>query len=114
MSAGLDGIRTRAERVAAALADMRTSVRQDESVAGGGSLPDQTLPTWIVELEVSGAAAFEQRLRTGACPVIARMENGKIVLDLRTVEDREVDDLKDAVRAARLSVQQQSSLPAHP
>ena len=42
MSAGLDGIRTRAERVAAALADMRASVRQDESVAGGGSLPDQT------------------------------------------------------------------------
>ncbi len=114
MSDGLDGIRTRAERVAASLADMRASVRRDESVAGGGSLPDQTIPTWVVELEVSGAAAFEQRLRTGACPVIARMEDGKIVLDLRTVEDREVDDLKDAVRAARQSVQQQSSLPAHP
>jgi L-seryl-tRNA(Ser) seleniumtransferase len=112
--AGLDEIRGRAERVAAELEDLQASVRPDESVAGGGSLPDRTVPTWVVEFEVGGAAAFEKRLRTGACPVISRMENGRIVLDLRTVEDREVDDLVAAVKAARQSVRQQSSLPAHP
>jgi L-seryl-tRNA(Ser) seleniumtransferase len=111
--AGLDEIRGRAERLAAELEDMHASVRPDESVTGGGSLPDRTVPTWVVELDVKSAAAFEKQLRSGACPVIARVENGKIVLDLRTVEDREIDALVAAVRAARQSVQQQSSLPAH-
>jgi L-seryl-tRNA(Ser) seleniumtransferase len=109
----LDEIRGRAERVAAELEGMQPSVRPDESVTGGGSLPDRTVPTWVVELGVKSAAAFEKQLRSGACPVIARVENGKIVLDLRTVEDREIDALIAAVRAARQSVQQQSSLPAH-
>ena len=112
--AGLDEIRTRAERVAAELKELQASVCPGESVTGGGSLPDQTVPTWIVELDVTAAQAFEQRLRTGACPVVARMENGKIVLDMRTVEDHEIDALIAAVKAARQSVPQQSSLPAHP
>jgi L-seryl-tRNA(Ser) seleniumtransferase len=112
--AGLDEIRTRAERVAAELKELQVSVSPGESVTGGGSLPDQTVPTWTVELDVTAAPAFEQRLRTGACPVVARMENGKIVLDMRTVEDHEVDSLIAAIKAARQSVLQQSSLPAHP
>ncbi|HEY3458814.1 MAG TPA: L-seryl-tRNA(Sec) selenium transferase [Bryobacteraceae bacterium] len=112
--AGLDEIRTRAERVTAELKDLQASVCPGESVTGGGSLPDQTVPTWIVELDVTAAPAFEQRLRTGACPVVSRMENGKIVLDMRTVEDHEVDALIAAVKAARQSVPQQSSLPARP
>ena len=111
--AALDEIRTRAEHVAAELKDLQASVCPGESVTGGGSLPDQTVPTWIVELDVAAAPAFEQRLRTGACPVVARIENGKIVLDMRTVEDHEVDLLIAAVKAARQSVPQQSSLPAH-
>ncbi len=113
--AGLDEIRTRAERVAAELKEqLQAAVCPGESVAGGGSLPDQTVPTWVVELDVTAAPAFEQHLRTGACPVVTRMENGKIVLDMRTVEDHEVDALIAAVKAARQSVPQQSSLPARP
>jgi L-seryl-tRNA(Ser) seleniumtransferase len=112
--AGLDEIRTRAERVTAELKDLQASVCPGESVTGGGSLPDQTVPTWIVELDVTAARAFEQRLRTGACPVVARIENDKIVLDMRTVADHEVDALIAGVKAARQSVLQQSSLPGRP
>jgi len=114
MFAGLDEIRGRAQRLALQLEDMRPSVRPDESVAGGGSLPDRTVPTWVVELDVPSAVEFEKRLRTGACPVVSRIESGKIVLDLRTVDDREVDALAAAVKAATQPLPQQYSQPAHP
>ncbi|HMJ63218.1 MAG TPA: L-seryl-tRNA(Sec) selenium transferase [Bryobacteraceae bacterium] len=114
MFAGLDEIRSRAERLALKLEDMRLSVRPDESVAGGGSLPGQTVPTWVIELDVPSAVEFEKRLRTGACPVVSRIESGKIVLDLRTVDDREVDALAAAVKAATQPLPQQYSQPAHP
>ena len=112
--AGLDEIRSRAERLALKLEDMRLSVRSDESIAGGGSLPDQTVPTWVVELDVPSAVEFEKRLRTGACPVVSRIESGKIVLDLRTVDDREIDALAAAIRAATQPLPRQYSQPAHP
>jgi L-seryl-tRNA(Ser) seleniumtransferase len=111
---GLDEIRTRAERVAAELKELQATVRPGESVTGGGSLPDQAVPTWVVELDVKPSTNFEERLRTGGCPVIVRMETGKIVLDMRTVQNHEVDELIAAVKAARQSVPQQPSLPAHP
>jgi len=114
MFAGLDEIRSRAERVASNLEEMQPSVRPDESVAGGGSLPDQTVPTWVIELDVPSAVEFEKRLRTGACPVVSRIESDKIVLDLRTVDDREVDALAAAVKAATQPLPQQHSQPAHP
>jgi L-seryl-tRNA(Ser) seleniumtransferase len=112
--AGLDEIRGRAERVASNLEEMQPSVRPDESVAGGGSLPDQTVPTWVVEFDVPSAFEFEKRLRTGACPVISRIESGKVVLDMRTVEDREVEALVAAIKAATQLLQQPHSQPAHP
>jgi L-seryl-tRNA(Ser) seleniumtransferase len=114
MFAGLDEIRSRAERVASNLEEMQPSVRPDESVAGGGSLPDQTVPTWVVELDVPSAMEFEKRLRTGVSPVVSRIENGKVVLDMRTVDDREVDSLVTAVKAAIQSLPQQHSQPARP
>ncbi|MBY0504782.1 MAG: L-seryl-tRNA(Sec) selenium transferase [Bryobacteraceae bacterium] len=55
-----------------------------ESVAGGGSTPDQTLPAWLVRLP-GPAHKLERQLRGHATPIIARIESGAVVLDLRTV-----------------------------
>jgi L-seryl-tRNA(Ser) seleniumtransferase len=99
--APLKEIQNRAELVATQLEGFRTTVRQSESAIGGGSTPDQTLPTWVVELEVSGASALERRLRSAPIPVIARIERDRIILDMRTVSDEDVDALVAAIRAAR-------------
>jgi L-seryl-tRNA(Ser) seleniumtransferase len=112
--AGLEEIRGRAARVASKLEDMQLCVRPDESLVGGGALPDQTVPTWVIELDVPSAIEFEKRLRTGAFPVVSRIEKGKILLDMRTVADREVDALVAAVKAATQPVLRQHSQPAHP
>lgn len=55
------------------------------SAVGGGSLPGQTLPTYLVALEAESPNAIAARLRNSDPPVIARVENDRLVLDPRTV-----------------------------
>lgn len=93
-------LRTRAERIAAQLPELQITVRQGESPIGGGSTPDQMLPTWVVELEVTRPSAFESRLRESDIPVIARIERDKVVLDMRTVANDEEKRLIETVRGA--------------
>jgi L-seryl-tRNA(Ser) seleniumtransferase len=85
-----DEIRVRAEKLAAQIPG--ASVEPGESVTGGGSTPDQRLPTWLIALP-GNAVALEKHLRTGTPPVIARIESGRVLLDLRTVSPEEEPDL---------------------
>jgi len=74
-----------------------------ESLAGGGSTPAQSLPTKLVRIRSvrRSAAQIEQRLRRGAnTSVIARVENGAVVLDLRTVFAEQEAVLAEALTAA--------------
>lgn len=71
-----------------------------ESVIGGGSTPDQALPTWLVALACESPNACERRLRQGDPPVIARIERDQLLLDPRTVFPAEEDELITAVLAA--------------
>ena len=58
-----------------------------ESVIGGGAAPSSVLPTRLLAISYAGLSADElaARLRASDPPVIARVENGKVLLDLRTV-----------------------------
>jgi L-seryl-tRNA(Ser) seleniumtransferase len=56
-----------------------------ESAVGGGSLPGERLPTWLVALEVSNPNKFLSQLRTAQPPIIARVEDGLVMIDPRTV-----------------------------
>jgi L-seryl-tRNA(Ser) seleniumtransferase len=58
-----------------------------QSTVGGGSLPGETLPTKLVALAVNNPDEFLARLRRGDPPVVARIENDRVVFDLRTVLD---------------------------
>jgi L-seryl-tRNA(Ser) seleniumtransferase len=55
------------------------------STVGGGSLPGETLPTRLVALAAGSPDAVAARLRTGEPPVIARIQDDRLVLDPRTV-----------------------------
>ncbi|MGH9656008.1 MAG: L-seryl-tRNA(Sec) selenium transferase [Bryobacteraceae bacterium] len=91
----LEEIRCRAERVAAQISGM---IVEGKSAIGGGSTPAVTLPTWVVELSVENPDDFSARLRQAEMPVIARIERDKIVLDMRTVADEEVESLIATIR----------------
>jgi L-seryl-tRNA(Ser) seleniumtransferase len=74
------------------------------SVIGGGSTPDQQLPTNLISIACSrhSAAELEKRLRKpgNSTPVIARIENKQLILDLRTVFTDEESELAAALASA--------------
>jgi L-seryl-tRNA(Ser) seleniumtransferase len=79
---------TRAERIAQGISgDLSASIVDGMSTIGGGSAPGATLPTRLLRLAHArlSAAALEERLRTLDPPVIARIEDDHVVIDLRTV-----------------------------
>jgi L-seryl-tRNA(Ser) seleniumtransferase len=90
-----DQLRQRATALAAEIPG--ATVRPGESLAGGGSTPDQTLPAFLVQLP-GNPVPIERRLRLGEPPVIVRIENGHAVVDLRTVLPSEEHELLLALR----------------
>ena len=75
-----------------------------ESVVGGGSAPAIGRPTVLLAIkhERLSATDIEEKLRAAETPVIARIENDAVLIDLRTVgeseQDRLVDTLKESLR----------------
>ncbi len=83
ISAPLEELRQRAER-------WRSLVEMGEvvpgfSTVGGGSLPGESLPTCLLALQVRSPNRFLARLRQLQPPVIARIEDERVMLDPRTV-----------------------------
>jgi L-seryl-tRNA(Ser) seleniumtransferase len=100
----LEELRRRAERVAvqlSAVPGVTAQARDDEAFVGGGSLPDQALPTAVVEVTIAGVSDTElaQRLRMGTPAVLGRVQGGTLLLDMRTIFVEQEDAVVDAVRA---------------
>ena len=79
-------------------------VERGLSTVGGGSLPGETLPTWLLAIDAGdapgGAQALASRLRVGEPPVVARIEDDRVVIDPRTVLPGQEEPLARALRAA--------------
>jgi L-seryl-tRNA(Ser) seleniumtransferase len=86
------GVRTRA----------RLTLIDGESTIGGGSAPGSSLATRLLAIVVDdvSAEALLARLRRGALPVVARIEDDRVVLDLRTVPPEDDQPLTDALVTA--------------
>jgi L-seryl-tRNA(Ser) seleniumtransferase len=93
-------IRARAETLIAASAGLDAAIIEGRSVIGGGATPEQSIPTWLIAL-AGDANRIERALRGGVPPVIARIEDERVVLDLRTVFPEEEAELSRALRVAR-------------
>ena len=97
ITAPADTIRARAMALAAALAEdgLRAGVEPVQATVGGGSLPGETLSSWAAVLSPAieeGVDTLAQRLRLGDPGVFGRIDQNRLVLDLRTVlpEDDEI------------------------
>jgi L-seryl-tRNA(Ser) seleniumtransferase len=84
----------RAADLAAGLgaAGIPATVVQSTSTIGGGSLPGETLPTWAVAVAAAAPDTLAAALRRGDPPVVGRIVDGRLLLDLRTVPP-EVDGM---------------------
>jgi L-seryl-tRNA(Ser) seleniumtransferase len=88
-------LRRRAERLAAALADVGADAVDSEARVGGGGAPGVVLPSAAVALPERYAAA----LRTGDPAVLCRIERGRCLFDLRAIAPEQDAALAAAVRA---------------
>jgi L-seryl-tRNA(Ser) seleniumtransferase len=95
LTAAAETLDTRAHEIAARLSghDIDARVITTSAVVGGGGAPGVTLPSTAVSLPEGFAAG----LRTGAQAVVGRVEDGRLLLDLRTVDPAEDSALVAAV-----------------
>lgn len=99
LTADPDSLRARADELARLIGD-GTRVEASSALVGGGSVPGSDLPSFAVLVSVPDAERTAAGLRHGDPPVVARVEEDRLVLDLRTVppaQDRVVADLVRAV-----------------
>ena len=82
-------IRGAVEGVAGAA--IRLEVVPSLALFGGGTSPEKTFPSRAIAVSREGASADEiaARLRAGAPPVVGRVEEGRVMLDLRSVAPEE-------------------------
>jgi L-seryl-tRNA(Ser) seleniumtransferase len=93
-----DQIRQRSLALVARLPGLRTEVIPGESVIGGGATPERSIPTWVIAVDCAGVVESERKLRAGDPPVVARIEDGRLIFDLRTVFGAEEETLLAAMK----------------
>ncbi|MEL7283177.1 MAG: L-seryl-tRNA(Sec) selenium transferase [Pseudomonadota bacterium] len=101
-----------AERVCGRAKGLSDALRKDRAIgatvvpsvarAGGGSLPLQDLPSYAVCVTHSSHSpdAIASHLRSASTPVLGRIKNDQFLLDMRSVQDSEIETLAESVIAA--------------
>ena len=92
----VEALRARADVIATSVPGLK--VVDTEAVAGGGSLPGLTIPSVGVAVEVDDADALHAALRDQG--VVARVDDGLLVCDLRSVDPDDDGRLAEALRSA--------------
>lgn len=84
----------------AGLSGLTYELKDSMAAAGGGSLPTEDIPSAVVAVKSAKmpASRMEARLRRAAVPVIVRVDEDEILIDLRTVAEDEFGFVVDALR----------------
>jgi len=100
ISQSADELRARAEGLAKSLDGVRITVVEGSSLIGGGSTPERPLPSWLIAVQCNDVVKAEERCRRSDPPVVARIEDDKLLFDLRTVFPWEEEELVRIIRAS--------------
>ena len=97
-------IRSRAQALASRLQGVETlslEVQPSASFVGGGAAPDSEIPTWVIAIRgrERSAESLLAGLRRNDPPIVARVSEDRVLLDLRTVLPGEDELLEKALRA---------------
>lgn len=99
-----DSLHARAARLVEQIGHAHAEVAPCTSAIGGGSLPGETLPSFAVALRGGQPDALAHALRHGEPPVVGRIADGRLLLDMRTVLEEQEDALAQAVQHALTSL----------
>jgi L-seryl-tRNA(Ser) seleniumtransferase len=99
LTCDLKSLRDRAERIRGEVGLSAIEIVESEASVGGGAFPTARIPS--IALAIAGHAdTIERRLRLGEPPVIARVADRRVLVDLRAIFPSEDGDLVAALRAA--------------
>jgi L-seryl-tRNA(Ser) seleniumtransferase len=99
LTCDLTSLRDRAERIRGEVGLSAIEIVESEASVGGGAFPTARIPS--IALAIAGHAdTIERRLRLGEPPVVARVAERRVLVDLRAIFPSEDDDLVAALRAA--------------
>ncbi len=87
-------------RKLSSLLSVKHRVVPTESRVGGGSMPLAAPPSWAIALAAGNAAALHEKLRAGEPPVVARIVDDEVWLDVRCLSDTELEAVSRAVANA--------------
>lgn len=73
-------------------------IGEDFSMVGGGSMPEVKIATFVIKVKSANLASeeIEKRLRLNKVPIIVRVSNDEVILDLRTIDDKDFDTISTA------------------
>lgn len=80
------------------ITDFEFNISEDFSVVGGGSMPSERISTFVIKV-LNGnisASEMEKRLRNSRIPLIVRVSNNEIIMDLRTILEEDFEAIVDA------------------
>lgn len=101
-----EDIKARAKKIRAILKrdinNAAIDLREDSSQAGGGALPEKDFLTFVVSIrpEKISVNDLEERLRRGKPAIVARIKEGSLIIDARTISPHEVPALVKGIKAA--------------
>ena len=101
LGASQDDLHRKAEALHARLAraGVEAQILSTDGCVGGGSLPNQILPSWAVALG-GNVNALEEKLRLGTPAIVGRIHDGQYLLDVRTLWEEDFPAIVEAMKEA--------------
>ena len=99
LTATVATLRERADQMRTALEGIDVTVIESGASVGGGAFPTARIPSIVLSLG-GNAAAIETKLRLGNPALVARVADGRVLIDVRTIFPREDELVVAAIRAA--------------
>ena len=95
-------LKKRAEKIQSELKDTGSEIQiiETEAFAGGGSLPEESFPSIGIAITDSKVNQLAKRLRMNDPPIIGRIQDDKLVLDIRTIFPNEDQIVIEALKRA--------------
>ena len=102
-----DDLQARAERIVESIREryepgIKVEASRTMAVAGGGSAPGSQIPSWGVVIGTPDPEALQAKLRDGVPPVVVRIADDRVIVDVRTVEPVHDDAVIERLLAAAL------------
>lgn len=97
-------LKNRACKILSNLSHIKTAtigVSRSESKIGGGTFPGYSLPTYVISIDLAaGATELQEKLRLQEPAIYSKVEDSKVMLDLRTVMTDELEELEKGIKKA--------------